>query len=105
MTFEKDLTELIEYIKEKAPNAELIIVGDFWSKEKSSIKERVANHENVKFASLNDIIGDKKYQAPVGYVCFHLDGTSHKFTSTDVAGHPNDEGFRHIADRIIELLN
>lgn len=101
-TFEKDLTELIEYIKVKAPNAELIIVGDFWSKDKSEIKERVANHENIKFASLNDIIGNKKYQAPVGYECFHPDGTSHRFTSTDGAGHPNDEGFRFIADKIIE---
>ena len=105
MTFEKDLTELIEYIKEKAPNAELIIVGDFWSKDKSEIKERVANHENIKFASLNDIVGNKKYQAPVGYESFHLDGTSHWFTSTDGAGHPNDEGFKYIANKIIEQLN
>lgn len=104
-TFEKDLIELVDYLKTKAPNAKIIIIGDFWDRNKSNIKESVAKKENVKFASLNDIIGNKKYQAPVGYECFHPDGTSHKFTSTDGAGHPNDDGFRYIADRIIEQLD
>lgn len=32
-TFESDFEYLISYIKDKAPNASLYVIGDFWSKE------------------------------------------------------------------------
>lgn len=36
--FEKDLEELLGYVQTKCPNAQIILIDDFWSAEKAIIK-------------------------------------------------------------------
>ena len=32
-TYESDFISLIEYVKDKAPNARILVIGDFWNKD------------------------------------------------------------------------
>lgn len=55
-TFEEDFNELVNYIHEKTPDAQIIIIDDFWATgDKSDIKERVANINGLAFVDLEAI--------------------------------------------------
>lgn len=42
--FEKDLEELIRYVGTKCSNAQIILIDEFWSEEKSNIKRKVSEN-------------------------------------------------------------
>ena len=67
--YEKDLSALIDYIRAAAPKAQVIIIDDFWSQEKSDVRRRVATVKGLSFADLTQIRGDKRYQSKAGTVC------------------------------------
>lgn len=104
-SFETDYSNLIEYVKGKAPNAQIVIVDDFWDDEKSKIKERIAKNNGVLFASLKEIKNDKQYQCGIGYVTNFVDGSSFSIQNEGAAEYPNDKGMAYIAKEIINLLN
>lgn len=98
-------TNLIEYVKEKTPNAEIVIVDDFWDDDKSEIKEKVAKKNDVLFASLKDTRNDKQYQCGIGYATHFEDGSSFSIQNEEAAKYPNDIGMAYIARKIYSLLN
>ena len=67
--YEKDLAELVDYIRSASPKAQVIIIDDFWSQEKSDVRRRVATVKGLSFADLTQIRGDKRYQSKAGTVC------------------------------------
>ena len=103
-TYEEDLEELINHIKEKCPKAEIIVIGDFWSNNCTKLRKNAAENTDVKYAGIEEIIGDKKYQAYKGYMCYHEDGTSHPISDAAIS-HPNDEGFAYIFNQILKVLD
>lgn len=57
-TFESDFVELIGYVKNNAPNAQITVIDDFWENDDRSHKEKNAAKEcEVDFVSLNEIKG------------------------------------------------
>jgi len=57
-----DWLDLIAYVKAGCPNAEIVIVGDFWVlKDRDELKKAAAEYSNVKYASLEDIKGKPEY--------------------------------------------
>ena len=104
-TFEEDYVELIEYVKNGAPNAQIIVIDDFWdSGEKSKMKMSAAEKENVDFVSLEDIKGKDEYQAGLGTVVYDKDGNEHVIEHEGVAAHPGDKGMAYIAEVVEKVI-
>lgn len=106
----QDMEGLVNYVHKKAPNAKILIIGDFWDKKKSDCLKLAAKAKKVSFADLSPIIGDKSYQAKVGTVCegpINQDGTKGKPIKVTKAAstHPGDKGMKYIADAVMKQLN
>ena len=104
-TFEEDFSELIKHIRERAPEAQIIIIDDFWAAgDKSDIKKRVASINGLAFADLGSIKGKPEYQCGLGTVVYDPEGGPHIVEHSGVAGHPGDLGMEYIANAVIDLL-
>lgn len=103
-TFTQDYMYLVNYIKEKCPDAQVITIDEFWDNGKASLKKRVAEKCGVGFADLSAIRGLPEYQCGYGTVVYGDDGAEHKVLHTGVSGHPGDKGMQYIADAVIALL-
>lgn len=104
-TFENDFTALLSYIRQKAPDAQIIVVGDYMDYgEKDEIKERVAANFGAAFIPLDAIKGDASYQCRIGTVVYDAAGNPHTVEHSGVSIHPGDAGMQYIADRITEQI-
>ena len=104
-TFEDDYVELIEYVKNGAPNAQIIVIDDFWdSGEKVESKKAASEKENVDFVSLEEIKGNVDYQAGLGTVVLDEDGNEHVIEHEGVARHPGDKGMEYIAEAVEKVI-
>ena len=104
-TFENDYVELISYVKKGAPNAQIIVIDDFWdSGEKSMMKQLAAEQENVGFVSLEDIKEKTEYQAGLGTLVYDKDGNKHIIEHEGVAVHPGDKGMEYIAMAVEKII-
>lgn len=105
-TFEDDLEALIKYISTKCPNAQIIVIDDYWQAEnnRAEIKKAVAEKCQVPFADLSEIRGNSEYDCGLGTIIYEEDGTEHIVEHAGVSIHPGDKAMRYIADAVIELL-
>lgn len=103
-TFESDLEDLIEYISLKCPDAQIILIDDFWDDEKSDMKKKIALKCNVDFVDLTEIRDNSEYQSELGSIVYGDNNQEHIIFHNGVATHPGDKGMKYIADRIIEYL-
>lgn len=103
---ENDFLELINYIKEKAPNAQIIIVGNFWEDEVvENAKMYAAEKTNSTYVSLQEIQNNQEYKNNVGDIVFDADGNEHQIDNSAVAAHPNDKAMSYIAEKILNTIN
>ncbi len=100
-TYKEDLETLISYVRNKCPKATIIVIGDWWSKEKSEMRRKAASESGVAFADLSEIIGNTDYQSSVGEICYLEDGSTITVNEA-AASHPGDKGMQYIADKILE---
>lgn len=103
-TFESDFRYMVEYVKEKCPNARIIIIDDFWSDEKSEMKKRAIDGLDVVFVDLASIRRKEEYKAGMGTEVYDADGGEHIIEHEGVAAHPGDAGMRYYANKIIDLI-
>ena len=104
-TWESDFEELIIYVKNKAVNANIIVVGDFWSNEnRDSIKQQVAQMCGVTYVSLDEIKDNSNYYAGIGTAVEDEYGEIHFIEHSGVALHPGDKGMEVIATKIVDAL-
>ena len=103
-TFENDLVSLIQYVREKAPKARIIVVGDFWDKRRNDLRRNAAARTGCDFANLAPIIGDTSYQSKAGTEAEAKDGSTRQVTPIEET-HPGDAGMKYISDRILEKVN
>ena len=104
-TFGQDFEALIRYVQEKAPQARILVIGDFWTNgEREQMKREAAEKTGATFVSLEEIRDNPEYQAGIGAVVYDPEGNPHTVENRDVAGHPGDRGKQYIADRVIEAL-
>lgn len=101
--YEENLSILIEYIKEKSPNAIILMIGDWWSYERNEIRKNVCAKNNLLFADLSEIINNPDYQSQTGSICYLNDGTT-IIVPEIAATHPGDKGFEYIYNKIVECL-
>ena len=99
--YKEDCQEMYRYIMQKAPNAKIIVIDDFWeNSDKSLLKEEAAKVCDVNFVSLNEIKGNSEYQAGMGTAVKDKDGNEHIINHSGVAKHPGDKGMAYIAESI-----
>lgn len=104
-TFESDFEELIRYVQKEAPNAQLLVIGDFWDKEqKDEMKQQACEATGVDFISLDEIKGLEEYQCGMNTTVFDSDGNPHTVEHSGLAKHPGDTGMKWIADRILAVV-
>ena len=104
-SFETDFEALIRYVQEKAPQARILVIGDFWSNgDRDRMKQEAAEKTGAGFVSLEEIRDNPEYQAGIGAVVYDPEGNPHTVENRDVAGHPGDRGMQYIADRVTEAL-
>ncbi|MDE7422575.1 MAG: SGNH/GDSL hydrolase family protein [Lachnospiraceae bacterium] len=105
-TFKEDYISLINYIKQKAPKAQLIIVGDFWENgNRDSMKEAVASECEVTYVSLAKIKNNTDYQCGVGAIVYDAQGNEHTVEHEGVAAHPNNRAMEYIANTILNNVH
>ena len=102
--FKSDFEDMITYIRTYNPNARIVILDNFWKYDSIiSTKKAVASEMGCTYVSLADIQGVDAYQLQEGDTYTTADGTTYTIGSF-LAGHPNDEGFAQIAQRLIAAL-
>ena len=102
--FGADYADLARHIREKCPQAALILVDDFWDAAKSRSKQKAARSLGLPFAGLKAIRGDDAYMWQIGDIVYDAEGMPHAIDRADVARHPNDAGMRFIAEMIISKI-
>ncbi len=104
-TYESDYAELIQHIKDKAPNARIITVGDFWADDtKDAVKKSAAEETGVTYVDLAEIQDDINYEAGIGTMVEGDDGKEHEIEHSGVAMYPGDTGMKWIAKKIVEAI-
>ena len=104
-TFEIDFEALIHHIQNKCPNAQIIVIGDFWKfVDRDEIKKRVSKKAKVEFIDLSMIRENPDYMAGVGSVVYDERGVEHSILHEGVAKHPNDKGMAFIARKILNVI-
>lgn len=84
--------KMVEFFRAN-PNAKTVVTGLFWRNEQiETAIEQVAREQGYIFVPLCDL-GDNKENMAIG-----------QFAHTGVAMHPNDEGMKQIAERIVNSL-
>ncbi|MCR5260530.1 MAG: SGNH/GDSL hydrolase family protein [Candidatus Gastranaerophilales bacterium] len=101
--YKSDFEQLVKYTAKKAPNANILIIGDWWDFKRNEIRKETAKNNNCTFVDLSSVIGDKKYQSKAGQIC-HLSNGQTITVTKEAASHPSDLGMHFIADEIIKHL-
>jgi len=103
--YQSDWEELIRYIQGKCPNAQIIVIDDFWyGGNKSTLKKKAADNTGVQFVSLSAIRDNALYQCGVGTTVYDADGNPHTIEHEGVAIHPGDLGMQYIANGIMAYI-
>ena len=104
-TFQEDYSTLITYVKKSVPEAEVILVGDFWYKVKrEEIKKNVAAACGCKYVDISYVQNKGAFTAKVGQQVLGDDGQYHVIDFKPVAGHPNDAAMKYIAEQILKKI-
>lgn len=104
--YESDWEELIRYVQNKCPNAQILIIDDFWyGGDKSNLKKQAAENCGVQFVDLSGIRGKSEYQCGMGTTVYDADGNPHTVNHEGVAAHPGDAGMTYIANQILQYIH
>lgn len=108
-TLGSDYPNLIKMIKEKAPNAQIIMLGEvLWpSEDIETAKRQACEQYGVTFADMSEFLNGYEgfYKSSVGTTVTGADGGSHVISDEVVAAHPNDEGMACIAQQVINHIS
>ena len=100
--FENDYETLVAYVKAAQPNAEIVLVGDYWYKKGRDAKKiAVAKRQGAKYIDLSDFRKSPEFHAKDGDMVMGEDGQLHSIDFHPVALHPNDLGMKLISDKIL----
>lgn len=102
---DSDYQNLVNYVKAKAPNAKIVMVGMFWQDEtQDAIKRSVSEASQIPYIDLHDVMNNEAFRAGMGTMVMGDDGTLHPISQEAVAAHPNDLAMNLFASRIFNQL-
>lgn len=96
--FEKDITELTQWIRETSPNVEIVWVG-LWSGNEKHLNDlpSICERLEIEFVAIRDL-ATSPYRVDV------TEDLSQEETTAEATYFPNQEGMRLIAERIMKRL-
>lgn len=107
-TLGMDYDSLVKMIREKAPNAQILMLGEvLWpSEDIESAKHAACDAYGVTFVDMTEFLNgyESFYKSAIGAEVAGTDGESHTITNEVVAAHPNDEGMACIAQQVINQI-
>lgn len=107
-TLGTDYDSLVKMIREMAPNAQILMLGEvLWpSEDIESAKRLACETYGITFIDMTDFLNgyDGFYKSSIGTVVSGADGESHTINNEVVAAHPNDEGMACIAQQVINQI-
>ncbi len=104
-----DYPALVQRIKEKAPNAQILMLGEvLWPKDDiEAAKHAACDQTGVTFIDVSDFRaayeGDT-FRSSLGTQVYGADGNLHAIDNEVVAAHPDDEGMANIAQHFIDNI-
>lgn len=108
--YASEFNVLIDYIKQKAPFAQIIIGGQFWQNDTKEIAmQSSANTYGLPFVSFSYMWGLALYRQTVNTQVYGDDGQWHTISdggaiAQGVADHPNDLAFSQMAEAFATSL-
>jgi hypothetical protein len=103
--FQNQYKILIQYIQSKAPNADIILGGQFWTNAtKETAMQNVAIELGLPFVSVKHL-DSATYKQSIGGIVHGDDGLTHTITDSGVASHPNDLGMQKIAEALFSAIS
>ena len=101
-TFESDYIELVNHIKERCPDVNIVIIDDFWDTSRGEMRKAAAKETGAGFVDLSDIRGQSEYRLGMNAIVYDAEGQEHVNKHYGVSKHPNDKGMEVIAERVLE---
>ena len=96
-----DLTDMITYIKAWNPETKVVLIDNFWPNPTvSEIKKEACENTGSSLIRLNGVAGVDSYIWHKDEVYTAPDGKEYT-VNKNLAKHPNDEGYKAIADKVI----
>lgn len=105
--FANDVMNLFKNIKAIAPKAKIYFVGMWfcsWQDMIDSARAACSKYDGT-FVDITDLANNSDNKAHIGEVVTLPDGTTKTLTSEGEANHPGNEGYKKIADRLIDSLD
>ncbi|WP_165022213.1 SGNH/GDSL hydrolase family protein [Dysgonomonas sp. ZJ279] len=108
-TYEKNLTTLVKHIKKQAPNAHIVLTGNFWkSSKRDLIQYNVAKSEGCTWVALSQL-DFPEYKPTLDTQVYDDEGSLHKISeggdqAIEVINHPGDKGMKRIAELIFDAI-
>lgn len=104
-----DYPALLQRIKEKAPNAQILVLGEvLWPKEDiESAKHLACDQTGIPFIDVSDfraVYEGGSFHSALGVEVYGSDGNLHAIDNEVVAAHPDDEGMANIAQHFIDNI-
>lgn len=103
-----DYTNLLKMIKEQAPNAQILMLGEvLWpSEDIEAAKQSACEECGATFVKTRSFLKkyDTKFKSAVGIKVKGADGKKHKIENETVAAHPNNAGMKKIANLFIKHI-
>lgn len=107
-TLKKDYSNLVKFIKEKAPNAQIFMLGEMlWpSEDIETAKKAACTEHGVTFIEMTTFLDgyEKSYKSALDTEVKGADGNKHKISNEVVAAHPNDAGMECIFQSITNYI-
>ena len=95
---------LVNYLKQVAPGARVVITGQFWTNAtREAACQSAATRSGSTFVQINQF-DRPEYKETIGNPVYGDDGQWHTVTDQFVAAHPSDAGMQAIADAILAAI-
>lgn len=108
-TLEIDYFDLLSFIRRKAPNAQILMLGELlWPSEKiEAAKQTACQACEITFIDMTPFLNDYDavYKSSLGTEIVGADGEIHVISDEEVAAHPNDEGMACIAGLVLPYID
>ena len=108
-TLEIDYFDLLSFIRRKAPNAQILMLGELlWPSEKiEAAKQTACQACEIAFIDMTQFLNDYDafYKSSLGAEIVGADGEIHVISDEEVAAHPNDEGMACIARLVLPYID
>ena len=107
-TLDSDYQNLVAMIRKKAPNAQILMLGEvLWpSEDIEAAKKKACEANGITFVGMEAFLKDYQevYRSSIGAQVTGADGKMHKINDEAVAAHPNDKGMACISEQVIKQI-